>query len=99
MTKDFRDMTREEQFVELAKQFATIAATEGEIAAELRIVSNRLDEAKRRREISETKLREFVGRNVPVKQTVIAGKLVRVKHQTIGDYGAERITVTLEDLT
>lgn len=93
MTKDFRDMTRDEQFVELAKQFATIAVTENEIATELRVVSNRLEDAKKRRENSEMKLKEFVGSNVPVKQTVIAGKLVRVKHTAAG------ITVTLEDLT
>ena len=97
MNKDFRDMTRDEQFVELAKQFATNAATENEIAAELRIVSNRLEEAKKRRENSETKLKEFVGRNVPVKQTVIAGKLVRVKYTRIAD--AEGVKVTLEDLS
>lgn len=58
----------------------------------------RVDAAKSRAEEIKKKLRDYVGRNQPLKQTVVDGSLVRVEMKNIGDHDNTRVDVTVEEL-
>lgn len=91
-------MDREESFVELAKQMRNAAFALSEATRIESEHRQRVDAAKSRAEEIKKKLRDYVGRNQPLKQTVVDGSLVRVEMKNIGDHDNTRVDVTVEEL-
>lgn len=86
----------EETFVTLAKEMKAAKTAERD-AEKSRAEADRIHSAtKAKCEIIEKKLKDYVGRNQPVKQTVVQDSLVRVEWSRCGD--GEKVSVTVEPL-